>query len=640
MSKLTLKTLCDLNNKFAPTRTPVSKHKAPLKSSSAPHPFLAPLAKPSVHVTNLYPHPPAPSPEDVEAACPALRALIETGGETEEAWSLGIINIAKFTANPEEAVQAWSSEYFEYDAVEVQAKLTTKQKGASKPTGCTRMADLSPACAEACETCSFQGKVSGPVHAAQKYAVNKTRLISSVTPSDSSPLQEVSILDFTDAGNAAWLHNCFNGSVRFVTEQRSWIVFAAGTGWSEQSEAQILRLAELAIREMGSLAMTQLSPDHLKKLSSHISRSLSASGLASAVALLKGQPNIEVHARLLDADPMMLGLGNGEGYDLRRRTVFDLKPDHLITKSVCCVYDPSAQCPLWDEFLSEVFEHQRELIAYLQTWVGYCLTGMITEQQALFAFGIGANGKSVLFSVLAEMFGSYAVSAPVETFMLSAGEGPKSYLLARLAGARFVLANETADGQRLAENTIKELTGGERIAAAHKYGHVFEYQPSFKIAIVGNHKPTIRGTDSGIWRRLHLLPFNRTFELAEQDTQLVFKLKAELPGILNWALHGLALWQQRGRLLVPEGMKDELKTYQAESDVIGLWLNEQCETGDTLEASSASLYQSYKHWCESNGHRASSQTMLGRRLFERGFRKRSGARIVWIGLAVRPLFSV
>jgi putative DNA primase/helicase len=365
---------------------------------------------------------------------------------------------------------------------------------------------------------------------------------------------------------------------------------------------------------------------------------LSAAGLAAALVLLKGQPNIEVRANLLDADPMMLGLGNGKGYDLRRRTVFDLKPDHLITKSIGCAYDPEAQCPLWEQFLAEVFEKHCDLVEYLQCWAGYCLTGMITEQQALFAFGIGANGKSVLFSVLAEMFGSYAVSAPVETFMLSAGEGPKLYLLARLAGARFVLANETADGQRLAENTIKELTGGERIAAAHKYGHVFQYQPQFKIAIVGNHKPSIRGTDTGIWRRLHLLPFNRTFELAEQDTQLVFKLKAELSGILNWALRGLVLWQKRGRLLVPEVMGAELATYRSDSDVIGQWLNEQCETGDTLEATAASLYQSYKHWCDSNGHKASSQTMLGRRLSERGFTKKSGARIVWQGLAVRPLF--
>jgi putative DNA primase/helicase len=84
--------------------------------------------------------------------------------------------------------------------------------------------------------------------------------------------------------------------------------------------------------------------------------------------------------------------------------------------------------------------------------------------------------------------------------MLSAGEGPKSFLLARLAGARFVLASETAEGQRLAENTIKELSGGERITSAHKYGHPFEYDPCFKIAIFGNHKPVIRGDLPGYFR--------------------------------------------------------------------------------------------------------------------------------------------
>ena len=179
MSKLTLKMLRDLNNKLAPTRTPVSTNKVPLNSRPAPLPFQAPVATPSLQLTNLYPHPPAPSPEDVEAACPALRALFETGGDTEVAWSLGLINIAKFTSDPDGAAQDWSAHYLNYDPAEVSEKLAVKQRSTSGPTSCPRMAELSESCAAACETCSYAGKVSGPVHAAQKYAANKAR----VTPS-------------------------------------------------------------------------------------------------------------------------------------------------------------------------------------------------------------------------------------------------------------------------------------------------------------------------------------------------------------------------------------------------------------------------------------------------------------------------
>ena len=343
---------------------------------------------------------------------------------------------------------------------------------------------------------------------------------------------------------------------------------------------------------------------------------------------------MQIHAQELDANPLLLGVKNGQCIDLRTGMVFDLTPEHLITKSVGCEYDPYAQCPQWEEFLQQVFQEDQSLIDYLQQYVGYCLTGLTSEQQVLFGFGLGANGKSVLFSVLTELLGTYAIAAPIDTFMLSGNEGPKSYLLARLAGARFVLANETSDGQRLAENIIKELTGGEVIAAAHKYGHLFEFQPRFKIAMVGNHKPVIRGTDSGIWRRLHLLPFNRSFAVSEQDSDLGTKLKSELTGILNWALKGALSWQQNKRLIVPDAMKKEVEAYHSESDIIGQWLLERCVVDPKATTASSALYYDYANWCKANGHVASSKTLLGRRLTERGFGKRTGAKATWIGLAL------
>ena len=635
MSKLSLEKLKAFNASIAAKRTPLSKTKGPQKTTqSAPKQFLMPASAPYMPDPNLFSRPPAPSREDVEASCPAVCALAQTGGEKEAEWSLVLINVAKFTADPEDSAKSWSSNYPGYDPVEVTSKLEAKMRASSGPTSCARIAELDSSAATACDSCSYRGRVSGPIHAAQKYAANKASLFARTSPN--SPFETWSALDFTDAGNAAWLHHCFNNRVRFVTELRCWLFFETDFGWSKQTDAKIIRLAELAIRKLGTLAMGQLSSDQLKRLSSHVAKSLSAAGLANAVSLLKGQPGVEVKADELDADPMLLGLRDGRGIDLKLGIVFDLEPHHLVTKSIGCQYDEHARCPQWDKFLLEVFEQQQGLIDYIQTWAGYCLTGIITEQQILFGFGIGANGKSVLFKVLRTLFGGYAATAPVETFMLSAGEGPKSFLLARLAGARFVLANETAEGQRLAENTIKELSGGERITSAHKYGHPFEYDPCFKIAIVGNHKPVIRGTDTGIWRRLHLLPFNRIFTKDEQDPDLTSKLIEEHPGILNWALEGLKKWQ-KSQLSLPKIMQIEVETYRTESDVIGLWLSEKCETGRTLTATAEDLYRSYNFWCECNGHHPGNQTRLGRQLSERGFTKEKSARVTWRGLAVKKL---
>jgi putative DNA primase/helicase len=594
----------------------------------------------------LFSNPPSPSRQDVEAACPAMRLLAATGGETEEAWSLGIVNTAKFTQNPEEAAQVWSSAYPDYDSDEVSEKLADKQSANTGPTTCERIAALYPDCSNACSLCAYQGKASSPIHAAQKFAANKNQLqsisdgqVQSSALTSTSVSELVPVFDPTDSGNAAWLNGWLQGRARHVYEHGYWLHFDTTSGWTKKTDAEMLRLAELAIRDMGRAGLNQLPPDDMKRFMNHVIKSLNAASLINAVTLLKGQPNVQIHANDLDANPLLLGVKNGQCIDLRTGMVFELKPEHLITKSVGCEYDPYAQCPQWEEFLQQVLQEDQSLIDYLQQYVGYCLSGLTSEQQVLFGFGLGANGKSVLFSVLTELFGTYAVSAPIETFMLSGNEGPKSYLLARLAGARFVLANETADGQRLAENIIKELTGGEVIAAAHKYGHLFEFQPRFKIAMVGNHKPVIRGTDTGIWRRLHLLPFNRSFAVSEQDPNLVTKLKSELSGILNWALKGAESWQQNKRLIVPEAMRKEVEAYHSESDIIGQWLTERCAVDSTKTTASSALYADYANWCRANGHHASSQTLLGRRLSERGFGKRIGAKAVWIGLALlQPTF--
>jgi putative DNA primase/helicase len=623
----------------------VSKPPSKQKTGQSPLPFPAPVYLNAATVQAAqFSNPPAPSPIDVETACPAIKELARTGGTTEEQWSLGLINTARFTDDPEAAAHAWSKAYPTYDQTETDQKLVQKSASSSGPTTCARIGAFSPECATACLSCPYNGKATTPIHAAQKYVANRgilAAVVGTVTATTGSDAevnndQVPPVLDPTDAGNAKWLWKFLQGRVRFVSHQNRWMIFEAGKGWGIKTDPFMLNLAEQAMRELGCRAMTELHPHDLQKSAKHVTKSLNATSLMNAVTLLKGQPSVEVQTQALDANPMLLGLKKGKCLDLTTGMVFEAEPQHLITKSAGCEFDPFAKCPMWEAFLLEVFEGDRDLIDYLQQWVGYCLSGSISEQQILFAYGLGANGKSVLFSVLVEMFGTYAVTAPVETFMLNGNEGPKSFLLARLAGARLVLANETADSQRLAENTIKELTGGEVIAAAHKYGHVFEYRPSFKIAIVGNHKPVIKGTDTGIWRRLHMLPFNRTFTGQEQDPDLVTKLKTELSGILNWAVKGALAWQQSRRLKAPDAMRKEADKYRTESDIIGQWLTERCRVKTGLHETAAKLYADYSSWCRVNGHHPSSQTILGRRLSERGFTKKPGAKIVWSGLGLQP----
>jgi len=406
-------------------------------------------------------------------------------------------------------------------------------------------------------------------------------------------------------------HGCLNGVIR----------------WLDGCQNQFVQVDPLR-------AYQSLNPDDLKRLATHIQKSLSAKGLSNSVQLLKGQPGVQVFANQLDTDDMLLGVMGGMVVNLKTGIARPQTASDLITKSAGCVFDPDATCPLFENFLQSIFRGDVDLIDYIQTWLGYALTGLTREQQLLFGYGIGANGKSVLFSILQALMGAYAIAAPVDTIMMRGKEGPKSHLLARLEGARLVIANETADNQALAENLIKEMTGGEKMAADAKYKDVVEFQPKFKLVVVGNHKPVIRGTDSGIWRRLHMVPFDRVLSEVEQDRDLLGKLKAELPGILNWAIKGCLNWQRTG-LLMPDVMRRSVEEYRNESDVIGLWLDEKCETAPALFVAASTLFMSYKNWCEANGHFASSTTLLGKRLADRGFSKRKSGTVTWRGLALR-----
>ena len=209
-----------------------------------------------------------------------------------------------------------------------------------------------------------------------------------------------------------------------------------------------------------------------------------------------------------------------------------------VTKSCGATYDQDARCPLWLKFLDRIFDHDASLIGFLRRTFGYTLTGVTHEHALWLLCGGGANGKSVLTATWRALLGDYGTSAAFDTFVVRKGDqGPRNDLAA-LLGVRFVAASESEEGRRLAEATLKMLTGGDEISARRLYSEFFTFTPTFKLALSGNYRPRIRGTDLGIWRRVRLVPFTVTIPPDEQDPLLAQKLRAELPGILKWAVEG------------------------------------------------------------------------------------------------------
>ena len=167
------------------------------------------------------------------------------------------------------------------------------------------------------------------------------------------------------------------------------------------------------------------------------------------------------------------------------------------------------------------------------------------------------------------------------------------------------------------------------------YSNSFEFEPTFKLWLVTNHKPKVSGTDQGIWRRLKLIPFTVTIPEDKQDKDLPEKLKAELPGIFNWCIEGCLKWQDEG-LKPPQEVIAAVDSYKAEMDIISQFLSDSCRFDPVLKSSFKVLYDTYTKWCEGSGERPVGQRKFNSRLRERGLSSYTGAGnyMYWEGVGV------
>jgi len=303
-------------------------------------------------------------------------------------------------------------------------------------------------------------------------------------------------------------------------------------------------------------------------------------------ALKEASVALAVPLEDLDAGPLDINTLGGllrfslcEGDDFSRTAEFAFTPharDQRLTKIMPVEYSPEARSPLFDKFIARI-QPDREMREFLQRWFGLAMTALTGDQKIAFFYGSGANGKSVLVDLMARLFGNYAATARIESLTGTNRRGGSEATpdLVPLIGARFVRTSEPDEGQRLQEGLIKELTGGETILVRALHSDFVEVRPQFKLTISGNHKPEIRGSDDGIWRRVMLVPFDVQIPEDERDQNLGDKLWEERAGILNWLIDGLIDYLERG-LSPPEHVLSATQEYREESDPLGTFLTDCC----------------------------------------------------------------
>jgi putative DNA primase/helicase len=208
--------------------------------------------------------------------------------------------------------------------------------------------------------------------------------------------------------------------------------------------------------------------------------------------------------------------------------------------------------------------------------------------------GTGANGKTTVDKALRFALGDYAIAAEPELFTHRDGAHPTGQM--DLRGVRWASVSETNQGAKLAEATVKRLTGGDTIRARRMLQDFVEFEPSHTAALIVNFLPRVSGDDDAVWRRIRVVPFNVVIPKEEQDDELEGKLQLEADGILSRAVNGWNDYRQHG-LDAPDAVVAATHKYRLDNDAVGRFITERCVTGQTT----TQLHSAYQQWCYDNG---------------------------------------
>jgi putative DNA primase/helicase len=385
-----------------------------------------------------------------------------------------------------------------------------------------------------------------------------------------------------------------------------------------------IRLRQQAAAEVGD-------DDERRKEIAWALQSESASRLEAMIKLARSEKPLADDGSKWDADPLLLAVANGV-VDLRTGKLRTGRPEDLITLHSGIAFDARAKCSRFERFVDEIFEGDADLITYVQRAIGYALSGDTSEQCFFCCCGEGANGKSTFLNAIRYVLSDYACNLPFSAFELNARSTIPNDI-AMLPSRRFATAIETDETAVLNAARIKALTGGDPITARSLYKDHFTFTPVAKFFLAFNHRPRVTDDSHGFWRRVHMIPFNRRFDVTVEP-DLAAKLRAEAPGILAWAVRGCLEWQKRG-LVPPVSVTKSTDAYREESDPVTDFIDDRCVLHQDAKVGVSALWEAYLEYCMAGDQPGLARPEFTRRIERLGCRKvRAGHDRDWIWLGI------
>lgn len=332
------------------------------------------------------------------------------------------------------------------------------------------------------------------------------------------------------------------GVVRYVTDWNKWVLYD-GIEWKIDSGKQVQSLIQAFLTGLRErIPEDSDDPKESAKASAWVGQQCNWNNTSGIINQCKGNSSLSMSSQELELNPNLLNMMNGtfnlETMELQEHNA----ADHIIGH--CNVeYVKDKPCPTWERVIDDIFAGDKELIWYVQRLLGYCISGTTELEIFPVAYGDGSNGKSTVVQTVAHLLGDYAVAIPSEIFNAKMDKHPT--YLARLKGARLAAVAELESDVQLSESVVKKITSQDKIEARRMREDPWEFAPSHTTLLCTNHKPKIKGSDAGIWRRIKLIPFTVCLQ-GREDHSIPTKLKTELSGILNWLLEGYRGYKAEG----------------------------------------------------------------------------------------------
>lgn len=446
-----------------------------------------------------------------------------------------------------------------------------------------------------------------------------------------------------DSINGAEFARAHAGKLIYVPERKQWMEFD-GFRWVPTNGLKHMQ-AWAARRVVDHPEREKLLKLELKERRAAMKAAVE---LLSKVYLQKNalecaavHPTICKHAWELDTDPWRLACKNGV-INLQGGFVLNAHAPDYITKIAGTYFDESAKSALWDNFLETAIPDQ-EMREFVQRLVGYSLTGIVSEEIFVFIYGRGATGKSTFANVLEAMMGQHAVTVSKDLVIKSKHSTESRHQINRLCGARMASLNETASGDVFDDQLVKMITSREAIPAREHHKAAFDFSPSHKLWMRGNHLPGSHDAGTGFWRRIIPIAFDNVIppdrRVADLDRRLIDEA---LPAVLAWAVEGCLEWQDGG-LRIPGSIVKAREQYRYSTDLFSQWLDECTKRDPSGKVKTADLFDSYSTYANASGASAGYIRTFSEELARRGFARdastKNGRRFVGLRLLASREFE-